>query len=188
MRGFLQGVVVGAVITLVLVSPSGQPHGRRLSHTAEAGSCDTAPAPPAPHSGWSMTEDSQLLGTVHLAHLNAAGQLPVPLDAKVVLEIGANSRNTAEEEYLPLDESTFLVSFEPLLDKWATLLSRHSRPDQISKLGHQHARGIALPFAVSSVRNGQVELKVSGAMDGCASLLKPRPGYFSKSCTRLIFY
>ena len=178
MRAFLQGAVVGAALTLVLVLP-GQASDRRLSAPAEG--CEVA-SPPVRRAGWS-TADGRLIGKVHLAHLDAAGQLPVPPGAKVILEVGANSRNTADEEYLPLIDAAFLISFEPLLDKWATLLSRKSRADRISTLGHHHARGIALPFAVSPAPNGQVELKVSGSMDGCASLLKARTGYFSAACT-----
>jgi len=48
-----------------------------------------------------------------------------------------------------------------------------------------HLRGIALPFAVSSSDAPYAELKVSGDIDGCASLLSVKSSYFSKKCTNL---
>lgn len=46
----------------------------------------------------------------------------VPADAQLVMEIGANTRNTLDRELLPLAPSAFLLSFEPLLDKYAALI------------------------------------------------------------------
>jgi FkbM family methyltransferase len=182
---WLQGAVAGAIITFGLLrhpwSVVEHSQARRLAANLEArGGCE--PSASAPPAAW-WTEDGRLQSTLHLANVDASGALLVPPTAKLVLEIGANSRNTADLEYLPLEDEAFLVSFEPLLDKWATLLSRNSKPDRIGVLGHHHPRGIALPFAVSSTRNGQVTLKVSGSIDGCASLLTPKVGYFSKACT-----
>tara|TARA_B110001452_G_scaffold259514_1_gene255961 strand:+ start:168 stop:962 length:795 start_codon:yes stop_codon:yes gene_type:complete len=147
---------------------------RRLSGV----SCDSSSTP----AGWSAS-NGRLQGMLHLAHLDEAGGLRVPPSAKIVLEIGANSRDTADRGLLPLDERLFLVTAEPLLDKWGTLLSRNSHADAMASLGSHHPRGIVLPFAVSEKRNAQVELKISGEIDGCASLLEAKRGYFSSACT-----
>ena len=61
--------------------------------------------------------NGQLLGTVHLAQLRPDGSLMIPDGAQILLEIGANTRNTLDRELLPLAPSTFLITFEPLLDK-----------------------------------------------------------------------
>lgn len=86
-------------------------------------------------------------------------------------------------QLLPHEPNTFLISFEPLLDKYATLLARNSRPDTRVALGHHHPRAIVLPFAVSADANSIKEFKISGSTDGCASLLDPVSSYYSQSCT-----
>ena len=43
------------------------------------------------------------------------------------MEIGANTRDTLDRELLPLAPSAFLLSFEPLLDKYAALIVRAQR-------------------------------------------------------------
>ena len=96
-------------------------------------------------------------------------------------QVGSNTRNTLDRDFLPHEPSAFLLSFEPLLDKYASLLARHSRPDSLTPLGFHTARGIALPFAVSSTPNGVAELKISGSIDGCASLLDPVSAYYSQA-------
>jgi len=120
-----------------------------------------------------------------VAQLRDDGSLDIPDGAKIVLEVGANTRNTLDRELLPSEPAAFLVSFEPLLDKWASLLSRNSRPDTRVPLGRHHPRGLVLPFAVSSEPNAVRELKISGSTDGCASLLAPVASYYSLSCTNL---
>jgi hypothetical protein len=134
--------------------------------------------------GW-RTAGNHLQALVHVAQLNDDGSLRIPADGptKVVLEVGANSRNTLDRELLPLEPTVFLVSFEPLLDKYASLLARNSRPDTLSPLGHLHKRGVVLPFAISADDNAVRELKISGSTDGCASLLDPVSSYYSPSCT-----
>ena len=92
---------------------------------------------------------------------------------------------------LPHFSHSFLVSFEPLLDKWATLLSRNSRSRHAGRLGHHHERGVALPFAVSD-HNGFADFHVS-PRDGCSSLREPQQpkfgnwkgmGMIMKSCAK----
>ena len=69
--------------------------------------------------------------------------------------------------------------------RYASLLARNSRPDVRTALGFHHARGIALPFAVSPAgrARGTAELKISGSVDGCASLLPAVSSYYSPHCT-----
>ena len=123
---------------------------------------------------------------VHLAQLKPDGSLAgVPEGAQVVLEIGANTRNTLDRELLPQRSDAFLITFEPLLDKYAALLARNSRPDTRATLGAHHPRGLVLPFAVSGAHNGVREFKISGRTDGCASLLDPVSSYYSQDCTNL---
>lgn len=134
--------------------------------------------------GW-HSHGLQLQAMLHVAHLKEDGTLMVPDSAKVVLEVGANTRNTLDRELLPADPTAFLISFEPLLDKYAALLARNSRVDTLTPLGHHHPRGIVLPFAVASEANALRELKISGTTDGCASLLSPVSSYYSPLCTNL---
>jgi hypothetical protein len=69
----------------------------------------------------------------------------------------------------------FLLSFEPLLDKYAVLLARGtkryhgSQHDMAVPLGHHHQRGVVLPLAVSE-KGGAVNFTVHRRA-GCSSLL-----------------
>ena len=63
-------------------------------------------------------------------------------------EIGANTRNTADLELLPHRPGAYLISFEPSLGKYSTLLSRNSMYDHRSPLSNHHKRGLVRPFAV----------------------------------------
>ena len=69
--------------------------------------------------GW-QARDGALTAQVHLAQLKPDGSLAgIPEGAQVVLEIGANTRNTLDRELLPQRPDAFLITFEPLLDKCA---------------------------------------------------------------------
>ncbi|KAL3919180.1 MAG: hypothetical protein SGPRY_005725 [Prymnesium sp.] len=97
------------------------------------------------------------------------GRIQLPNDTEALyLEIGTNSFDTYDQKLLPKQPKAFLLSFEPLLDKWATLLARNSRSRQFSRLGYHHQRGIALPFAVSD-HDGFADFHIS-PRDGCSSL------------------
>ena len=137
-----------------------------------------------PDDAW-QARDGALTAQVHLATLRPDGSLDVPRGLHVVLEVGANSRNTLDRELLPRRPDTFLVTFEPLLDKYAALLARNSRPDVRATLGAHHPRGLVLPFALSSDHNAIRQFKISGRTDGCASLLNPVSSYYSQDCTNL---
>ena len=130
--------------------------GRRLA--------DVPPAPDSPLNG-------MLSATIDVARLRANGTLPIPPGTtEIIMEIGANTRNTADLELLPHRPGAYLISFEPLLDKYGTLLSRNSMHDHRSPLGHHHKRGLVLPFAVAK-RDGFATFHLDGTVDGCASLL-----------------
>ena len=125
------------------------------------------------------------MGWVQLATLDERGALEVPDNMSIVLEVGANTRNTLDRELLPHEPRAFLITFEPLLDKYASLLARNSLPDRRTPLGFHHPRAIALPFAVSGEANAMREFKISGRTDGCASLLAAVSSYYSSDCTNL---
>ena len=107
------------------------------------------------------------------------GVLPIPDNATtVMLEIGSSDRNTMDKEMLPRMPQAFLVTAEPLLEKYARALTRR-RPsvtvqDSLEPLGQHHDRGIVLPVAVAPVAgNGELRDLNVGGNSGCASLLKP---------------
>lgn len=114
---------------------------------------------------------SGLYARIHVAQLDR-GVLRIPEGASpIYLEIGTSDRNTADEELLPHSNTSFLVSFEPVIDKYARGLARDPqwRGDHFQPLGHHHRRGLVLPFAVGPSVGIQT-LRV-GSNSGCSSLL-----------------
>ncbi len=98
------------------------------------------------------------------------GELPIPEDSSpLLLEIGASDRNTMDVEVLPYPgfENAFLVTAEPLVDKYARGLTRSRRADKsedrAEPLGQQHERGFILPIAVSPIAGaaGAQELQLT---------------------------
>lgn len=69
---------------------------------------------------------------VHVAQLRTDGTLDIPSTGPLLLEVGANTRNTLDRELLPCVPDAFLLTFEPLLDKYAARLAhrrmRHDWP------------------------------------------------------------
>lgn len=125
------------------------------------------------------------------------GVLPIPDNniTSVILEIGSSDRNTMDMEVLNKLPNTFLVTAEPLVEKYARALGRrrdsNTVRDALEPLGQHHDRGFVLPFAVapievtsglaSLVRHSRFgedavgelrELNVGGN-SGCASLRMP---------------
>lgn len=74
------------------------------------------------------------------------GKFPIPEKyTSVVMEIGANNRNTMDVEYLPRHPDAFLLTFEPLIDKYSALHARHPAlrtPDRWSPLGFHTKEGL----------------------------------------------
>ena len=115
-----------------------------------------------------LLENGHLSVPLHILQM-PGGRLPVPNRTKEILvEIGTNSFDTWDTQVLPRRPGAFLVSFEPLVDKWALMLSRNARSRVFSPLGWHNPRGVILPFAVSD-RAGIVPFHVS-PRDGCSSL------------------
>eukprot|EP00434_Breviolum_minutum_P015126 symbB.v1.2.013339.t1/scaffold917.1/size152311/3 len=87
------------------------------------------------------------------------------------LEVGTNNYDLDRDllgDLLQDWKDWFLVSFEPLLDKYADLLSDKS--SKFSALGLQHPRALALPFAVDNCAGPAATFHVS-PVDMCSSLL-----------------
>ena len=118
--------------------------------------------------------NGSLFTRVAVAQLTQHGALPVPSDAAPLLvEIGTSDRDTLWEHPVFRDQpKAFMLSFEPLLDKYARLLARHpgGGGDRMQPLGFQHERGIALPWAVWRGPIGFASFRVS-PNSGCSSLL-----------------
>ena len=128
------------------------------------------------------------------------GRLPIPQAVnKVFIEVGSSDRNTLDLELLPDHADAFLVSCEPLIDKYSRAISRRAPRQQVfdqhEPLGQHHSRGIILPIAiaprpasatridsggaarlkVAPLSGGAQSLKVSGAA-GCSSLMDVHQG------------
>jgi FkbM family methyltransferase len=126
--------------------------------------------------------DSALTLPVHAARLHANGTLKgiAPGASPILMEIGTSDRNTLDLELLPKLPSAFLVSFEPLLEKFARAISRResqaSATDKAEPLGKHHARGMILPLAIGptangSESNGEFQTFHVAGNAGCSSLL-----------------
>lgn len=121
-----------------------------------------------------------LLATMHVAHLSG-GTLAVPPGlTSAVIEIGCSDRDTMDDEELDTHfPNSFLLSFEPLVDKYALLLAKGtkrfvgSKKDIAVPLGRHHKRGVVLPFAISPV-GGDINFTVS-AVSGCSSMAQIHP-------------
>lgn len=145
-------------------------------------------------SGYHQTPDG-LFATTQVAVLDN-GHIRLPSSANVTrlaVEIGCSDLHTLDEEMLPFDPETFLISFEPVLDKYAVLLARAAqrfysnvrnlantsgevqrKQNFFSPLGMHHPRGVVLPFAVSE-DGGPATFHVA-RVAGCSSLLPINAG------------
>lgn len=97
-----------------------------------------------------------------VAHLQIASliddALAVRMDPNTThtyLEVGCSDVETLDRDVLNRDPTAFLVSLEPLLEKYAVLLARGdqmyhgSKRNMASPLGRHHRRGVVLPVAVA---------------------------------------
>ena len=127
---------------------------------------------------FSKTNDELMVTTQVTSLSNGKIQVPSHIDGLVV-EMGCSDRNTADEEILPLYSNAYLVSFEPMLDKYAVLLARGTKrlhgahKDRAVPLGKHHDRGTVLPFAIS-LTGGPLKMHIS-KVAGCSSLLRINP-------------
>ena len=127
----------------------------------------------------------ELVLPMHVAHLRKNGILAdVPASAfPLVLEIGASDRNTLDVELLPkLPTSAFLVTCEPLVDKYARGLARDSlgSGDSWQGLGRHHPRGLLLPLAVGPMKGGPAAPMAMDASSG------DRPAFLGEQQTFLV--
>ncbi|CAE7575529.1 unnamed protein product [Symbiodinium necroappetens] len=102
--------------------------------------------------------------------------------AHFFLEVGANNFELERKDLdLLLSDRAggFLISFEPLLDKYGHLLS-FRRDQYFVNLGLQHPRALALPYAVDACPMGQAVFHVT-PVDGCSSLLVPAEQFQSRN-------
>ena len=96
------------------------------------------------------------------------------------LEVGANNHELERDELKQLlqdDSNGFLLSFEPLLDKYSYLVSFSSgggaENNAAVNLGLQHRRGLALPYAIAECTPGGTTVFHVTSLDGCSSLRPP---------------
>ena len=110
-------------------------------------------------------QSTRLIGTLHVANIDASGSLVLPPSIKrLLVEVGGSSANTT----LRPGKNTYVVSFQPLLTRYAQMLQQGRRPahDMFQRLGeHYVTQGIVLPFAVDR-QPGMQELAVHAA-SGC---------------------
>lgn len=107
------------------------------------------------------------------------GNLP-EVPSEFYLEVGSNSRNVMQDDTkmkAAFARGAFLITFEPLIDKYAQLLTRYDggQADHRRQLGLQHEHGLVLPFAVGC--SGSAAFHVA-QVDGCSSVLPMRGSAF----------
>jgi len=131
------------------------------------------PCAPTAQADATVTDDALLL-TVQAATLRNRVLVVPENTTDVILEIGCSDRNTADDEVLPTSKHSFLLAFEPLLDKYALLLAKGTHryhggaKDRAVPLGHHHQRGVILPLAVSQ-HGGPLTFHVN-EIAGCSGL------------------
>ena len=119
--------------------------------------------------------ESGIFSTLQLANL-ARGSLHVPRHlTHALVEIGCSDFDTLALGVLPRDPFAFSLSFEPMIDKYASILAQASREyegrDRSVSLGQLGSgRGVVLPIAVSP-RGGTFDFHVA-QQAGCSSLLE----------------
>lgn len=152
---------------------------RRLQQVARHHQCAPCPAceyhSPAPGAvnAVEVTDDNLFVRT-NVLHLDGQRHMQLPPNATYIVEIGASDRNTLDQELLPRRNDLFLITLEPVIDKYARALARHTKGagDGYQKLGRHHQRGVVLPIAIGgSGMAGVQKLHVSRRNAGCSSLL-----------------
>ena len=113
-------VVAATTPCLIASSPSWSPH-RRLQQADASANADSAAAMSTKHDLGGITIIGEhLLTTVHVAQVTPEGAIVVPPSTRRILfEIGCSDFFTMDEDELAKYNDSFLISFEPLLDKCA---------------------------------------------------------------------
>ncbi|CAK9022773.1 unnamed protein product [Durusdinium trenchii] len=96
------------------------------------------------------------------------------------IEVGANNYNNIQH-YPDFGDQDFVLSFEPLLDKYAELLTRSQPriPGQRRKLGFQNDRGLVFPFAIGC--GSPFATFTVTDHDSCSSILPTMDGDYEGS-------
>lgn len=121
----------------------------------------------------------QQLFPLHVMNTDVHGKLELPSGIRsVIYEIGCSDRDTVDEKWIDYFPRSYLISFEPLIEKYAALLARGNtryhgdKLDRAVPLSHHHKRGIVLPLAVApSVAPNGLSTMTIGAMAGCSSVM-----------------
>jgi hypothetical protein len=139
----------------------------QLSSARQLSSCGTSER----QTGIEVTS-SAIFARLQVLHLHEH-TIPIQPNRSVVIEIGASDRDTMDVEFLPHSKSSFLITCEPVVDKYARALARNAKGagDAFQKLGHHHSRGIVLPIAVGPRELRGVQKLNLGRNSGCSSLL-----------------
>lgn len=124
-----------------------------------------------------LMTDNALFTTIQAANLDITGAVVMPTGIQaVVFEIGVSDRGTLDTIHLPKNPHHFLISFEPLVDKYAWNLGKartefsKGHHDLSTPLGMHNKRGIILPLGISE-EGGLRKFTVS-ATAGCSSLME----------------
>lgn len=163
-------VALLAVVACGATRGQQQQPARRLPEGAPDGSMARTPFTVRNEGGALVTE-------VHVAMLDEHGHIQVPHGVtEAIVEIGCSDRDTVDDQLDTKYPNAFLLSFEPLLDKYAALAARgparfeHGKKDRGVPLGRHHKRGVVLPLAVSK-DGGEATIKVH-RWAGCSSLFE----------------
>ena len=131
--------------------------------------------------------------TAALLHPENATLAAIPAHANpIIMEVGTSDRDTLDLElHLPELRSAFLISFEPMLDKYSRALSRREASSKVQEraepLGQHHERGLILPMAIGPTANAVGELQTLhvSPIAGCSSLKRSNRMRGSRSNSRL---
>ena len=104
---------------------------RRLQQVARHHQCAPCPAceyhSPAPGAVNAVeVTDNDLFVRTNVLHLDGQRHMQLPPNFTYIVEIGASDRNTLDQELLPRRPDLFLITLEPVIDKYARALARYS--------------------------------------------------------------
>ena len=125
-------------------------------------------------ASWKLTP---LIVPLHVANTINGELADLPPEGDILIEIGSSDRNTADVELLPRIPTAFLISAEPLLDKYARAVGRRAPASEVrdatEPLSRHHDRGIVLPIAIGPAPAAGRTARFN-THGGCSSLLSVR--------------